>query len=342
VGTHAGVAHTSSGRRARALRRARAGAPEAMRPVEALLEVAAFPDDGIAAMSFNFWHRLGRHLTTGFAPQSLDAASASEVTGPAGDRPPRVCASVRPRRRVLHSAACRAQVLRSAGLQILLATPSADAQLDGRRAEALTAPGRSAPAGPAASGRASSDAVGAPPAGPCSAPATALLSRRLRRARRGAAQATGSEEGRRRLAVFVPAFERLVTLVRGRVRLPDDWDLLHSDEQKDFKRGRFAVGDTLLDAASARPAAVRPAAAWRKGIACMNHAVLRACFSASLTQRHPEIVLTSTYADVVTQSAAPCHRSKRSNVARPHRTQQQRSSRRPAACRACTAEPSAP
>ena len=56
--------------------------------------------------------------------------------------------------------------------------------------------------------------------------------------------------------MFVPAFERLVALVRGRVRLPANWELLHSDEQKDFKRGRFAVGDTLLDAASARPAAV--------------------------------------------------------------------------------------
>ena len=51
--------------------------------------------------------------------------------------------------------------------------------------------------------------------------------------------------------MFVPAFERMVALVRGRVRLPDNWDALHSDEQKDFKRNRFAVGDTLLDAASA-------------------------------------------------------------------------------------------
>lgn len=63
-------------------------------------------------------------------------------------------------------------------------------------------------------------------------------------------QETGTEEARRRLAVFVPAFERMVALVRGRVRLPDNWDALHSDEQKDFKRNRFAVGDTLLDAAS--------------------------------------------------------------------------------------------
>ena len=64
-------------------------------------------------------------------------------------------------------------------------------------------------------------------------------------------QETGTEEARRRLAVFVPAFERMVALVRGHVRLPDNWDALHSDEQKEFKRNRFAVGDTLLDAASA-------------------------------------------------------------------------------------------
>ena len=59
----------------------RPGAPEAMRPVEALLEVAAFPDDGIAAMSFNFWHRLARYLSSGFSPQSLEDASSTEVWG---------------------------------------------------------------------------------------------------------------------------------------------------------------------------------------------------------------------------------------------------------------------
>lgn len=61
---------------------AHTGAPEAMRPVEALLEVAAFPDDGIAAMSFNFWHRLARYLSSGFSPQSLEDASSTEVWGP--------------------------------------------------------------------------------------------------------------------------------------------------------------------------------------------------------------------------------------------------------------------
>ena len=50
--------------------------------MEALLEVAAFPDDGIAAMSFNFWHRLARYLSSGFSPQSLEDASSTEVRGP--------------------------------------------------------------------------------------------------------------------------------------------------------------------------------------------------------------------------------------------------------------------
>lgn len=36
-----------------------------MQPVEALLEVAAYPDQAISAISFNFWHRLMRRLTLG-------------------------------------------------------------------------------------------------------------------------------------------------------------------------------------------------------------------------------------------------------------------------------------
>jgi hypothetical protein len=34
--------------------------------VEALLAVAAHPDDEMAAMSYIFWHRLSRHLTSSF------------------------------------------------------------------------------------------------------------------------------------------------------------------------------------------------------------------------------------------------------------------------------------
>lgn len=36
-----------------------------MQPVEALLEVAAYPDEEISAISFNFWHRLMHRLLLG-------------------------------------------------------------------------------------------------------------------------------------------------------------------------------------------------------------------------------------------------------------------------------------
>ena len=45
--------------------------PQVAAPVEALLDVASHPDDAIAAMSFNFWHRLARALTIGLHPEPL-------------------------------------------------------------------------------------------------------------------------------------------------------------------------------------------------------------------------------------------------------------------------------
>lgn len=50
---------------------------------------------------------------------------------------------------------------------------------------------------------------------------------------------------------FLQAFEQLVNVVRGRVRYPDDFESWHRDDQDEFKRSRFAIGDTLLDAAGA-------------------------------------------------------------------------------------------
>jgi transportin-3 len=53
--------------------------PEVAAPTEALLEVAAFPDDGICAICFNFWHKLARQLVIEFnmihgnAGMSVDA-----------------------------------------------------------------------------------------------------------------------------------------------------------------------------------------------------------------------------------------------------------------------------
>lgn len=43
--------------------------------MEALLAVAAHPNDELAAMSFNFWHRLSRHLTSSFGAQPVVSAT---------------------------------------------------------------------------------------------------------------------------------------------------------------------------------------------------------------------------------------------------------------------------
>ena len=40
------------------------------------------------------------------------------------------------------------------------------------------------------------------------------------------------------MAAFTPVYERLVTLIRGRVRFHDDFDSWHRDERMDFKRAR--------------------------------------------------------------------------------------------------------
>jgi len=50
---------------------------------------------------------------------------------------------------------------------------------------------------------------------------------------------------------YPQAFEQLVAVVRGRVRYPEDFDTWHRDDQDEFKRSRYAIGDTLLDAAGA-------------------------------------------------------------------------------------------
>lgn len=50
---------------------------------------------------------------------------------------------------------------------------------------------------------------------------------------------------------YMQAYERLATLMAARVRYSNDYDSIHSDEQEDFERWRYDVGDTLLDIASA-------------------------------------------------------------------------------------------
>lgn len=48
------------------------GGSEVMPMVELMLDVAAFPDDTICAMSFNFWTALSYELTGGGGPQDID------------------------------------------------------------------------------------------------------------------------------------------------------------------------------------------------------------------------------------------------------------------------------
>lgn len=56
------------------------------------------------------------------------------------------------------------------------------------------------------------------------------------------ATAISPEERGRRIALFVPVFERLVLLIRGRVRYPNNYEQWHHDERADFKRSRYAIG----------------------------------------------------------------------------------------------------
>ncbi|GLJ36877.1 hypothetical protein SUGI_0745270 [Cryptomeria japonica] len=62
--------------------------------------------------------------------------------------------------------------------------------------------------------------------------------------------ATIDAEKERRLAIFRPIFELLVSLVCFRVTYPQNYDQWSMEILTDFKRTRYAVGDMLMDAAS--------------------------------------------------------------------------------------------
>ncbi|XP_054805645.1 transportin MOS14 isoform X2 [Prosopis cineraria] len=57
-------------------------------------------------------------------------------------------------------------------------------------------------------------------------------------------------ERNRRLQVFRPAYESLVSLVSFRVQYPEDYQDLSYEDLKEFKQTRYAVADVLSDAAS--------------------------------------------------------------------------------------------
>ncbi|GAB2240674.1 hypothetical protein Droror1_Dr00021192 [Drosera rotundifolia] len=56
-------------------------------------------------------------------------------------------------------------------------------------------------------------------------------------------------ERNRRLQIFRPSFESLVSLVSFRVQYPQDYQELSEEDMKDFKQTRYAVADVLVDAA---------------------------------------------------------------------------------------------
>ncbi|GAB4860681.1 Transportin mos14 [Ancistrocladus abbreviatus] len=56
-------------------------------------------------------------------------------------------------------------------------------------------------------------------------------------------------ERNRRLQIFRPSYESLVSLVSFRVQYPEDYSELSKEDIKDFKQTRYAVADVLVDAA---------------------------------------------------------------------------------------------
>ncbi|CAN6449471.1 unnamed protein product [Victoria cruziana] len=54
----------------------------------------------------------------------------------------------------------------------------------------------------------------------------------------------------RRIAMFKPTFETLISLVAFRVHYPQDYEDFSKEDKRDFKQSRYAVGDILIDAAS--------------------------------------------------------------------------------------------
>eukprot|EP00200_Dunaliella_tertiolecta_P006984 CAMPEP_0202382050 /NCGR_PEP_ID=MMETSP1127-20130417/40683_1 /ASSEMBLY_ACC=CAM_ASM_000462 /TAXON_ID=3047 /ORGANISM="Dunaliella tertiolecta, Strain CCMP1320" /LENGTH=1111 /DNA_ID=CAMNT_0048981157 /DNA_START=70 /DNA_END=3405 /DNA_ORIENTATION=+ len=122
---------------------------EVQAPVEAMLDVAGYPEHSIASICFIFWHKLSKHLSQGWS-------QSPEPPGPPNG-----------------------------------------------------------PSGP-------SDSQGDVAAG----------------------------ERRRRREFFAPAFQRLVTLIRHRVKYPPHAGSWDKETASDFKRQRYEVADTLEDSAA--------------------------------------------------------------------------------------------
>lgn len=155
-----------------------------MKPVEALLEVAGHPDADICAISFNFWHRLARSLSSAFSSTSRNPQASFLLLA-----------------LLDFQIACINPTAVASKSYILPNVFWHEPNLHGSSAE------------------------------------------------RNAVLQDIEAEQQRRKAPFYPAFSKLVALIQGKVRYPDNWDRLSDDEKKDFRHSRYEVSDTLLDAA---------------------------------------------------------------------------------------------
>ncbi|CAN0903229.1 Transportin MOS14 [Linum grandiflorum] len=63
-------------------------------------------------------------------------------------------------------------------------------------------------------------------------------------------ESSAEAERTRRLQIFRPAYESLVSLVSFRVQYPQDYQNLSIEDLKEFRQTRYAVADVLIDAAS--------------------------------------------------------------------------------------------
>ena len=57
------------------------------------------------------------------------------------------------------------------------------------------------------------------------------------------------QQAEQRRQMFAPAFSKLVSLIGRRVQYPDDFKNWRKDQKADFRKARYSVADTLLDAA---------------------------------------------------------------------------------------------
>ena len=198
--------------------------------MEALLEAAAFPDDGICQMTFNFWARVSNDLTTSFSPAGSQARSLAAAVGL-----PSVSALE----------GCKLKGLLTSWPMPVKADGQADRRvvLSDGQARQVVSPARAVTR----------------PHGQQRAARLHVTQPERTRLPRSALSASGRVQAQPAVETLRPAFARLVGLIQRRVRFPDTWREMDREERQDFKAGRQAIGDTLMHAAGVPAAGTRPA-----------------------------------------------------------------------------------